>query len=106
MYQNKHTKKNWHPSVRMNRKRPKKYLKRHAPSLLLLPSACDGAESGLEAKYRDPYTLNHVGVSQKRVRRNTGPGFSVKTCVFHVFLRIAAIKTVGSRMEISYVFFL
>ena len=41
----------------------------------------------------------------KRVRRNTGPGFSVKTCVFHVFLRIAAIKTIGSRMEISYVFF-
>ncbi|OLQ06556.1 hypothetical protein AK812_SmicGene10190 [Symbiodinium microadriaticum] len=28
LYQNKHTKKNWHPSVRMNRKRPKKYLKR------------------------------------------------------------------------------
>ncbi|CAJ1404007.1 unnamed protein product [Effrenium voratum] len=28
MYHNKHTKKNWHPSVRMNRKRPKKYLKR------------------------------------------------------------------------------
>jgi len=28
LYHNKHTKKNWHPSVRMNRKRPKKYLKR------------------------------------------------------------------------------
>ena len=41
----------------------------------------------------------------KRVRRNTGPGFSVKACVFHVFLRIASIKTIGSRMEISYVFF-
>ena len=42
----------------------------------------------------------------KRVRRNTGPSFSVKACVFHVFLRIASIKTIGSRMEISYVFFL
>ena len=46
------------------------------------------------------------GSFPRRVRRNTGPGFSVKTCVFHVFLRIAAIKTIGSRMEISYVFFL
>eukprot|EP00930_Biecheleria_cincta_P096531 TRINITY_DN88360_c0_g1_i1.p1 TRINITY_DN88360_c0_g1~~TRINITY_DN88360_c0_g1_i1.p1 ORF type:complete len:656 (-),score=219.07 TRINITY_DN88360_c0_g1_i1:37-1959(-) len=27
-FANKNTKKNWHPSVRMNRKRPKKYLKR------------------------------------------------------------------------------